>query len=478
LRLATIGTAAGIGIALLAPGWGAGVVGSRGGWRRLDLHPVSQPAAVAGRLVVYVARRDGLGVAALDARSGSTAWSSKASPSGNAPGEPPVLAVVGRRVFFFLPTGSPGFARLVARDARTGRLVWRSGRGAFTAWPSVCPDDASAICASLVAGQGTAAVRFDARTGKARAGLLSRTFGGRELAPGLFDPGGRKPERLIATRGIRLAWRRPLAAIFPLAGASTDWGWSFDRISRVGLYVGDPGWPPIRRRGARVTFDLARSMTAGFRIRDGAVVWRSHGSYLCGYVDCPGGARGGASSAAGAHSGGPSVGVRLRATGTISGVPGGGARPVASRDARARLEGFDPSSGRTRWTFDAGRDRGLLTQAELPPLVAASTIAVRDHGRLVALYLASGRHRRLGRSARGWCRTFSRYKDYAAYRPANGPPTTRYLGQYALFPCRADRRRLPAPRRAPAFVGDIGARAEGLVAWSDVGGVVAVPANP
>jgi outer membrane protein assembly factor BamB len=427
---------------------------------------------------VYVARRDGLGVAALDARTGSTVWSSDASPARNAPGQPPLLAVGGRRVVFFAPTASPELARLVARDAGTGRVLWRSGPGAFTAWPSVCPDEPTAICVSISAREGTVALRFDAAHGRARVGpVLSSSLGGREVGPGLFDAGGRKPERLVATRGTRLAWRRPLAAIFPLAGASTDWGWNFDRIRRSGLFVGGPGWPPIRRTRHRVTFDLARSMTAGFRIRDGAAVWRSRGSYLCGYLHCPGMSAGGASTSAASRSGGTSVGVRMRASGTISGDPSGNGLPVASPDARAVLEGFDPSSGRTRWTFDAGHDPGLLTQTRLPPQIAASTIALRAGGRFVALDLANGRRRPLGPSARAWCMKITQYKEHTPYQPSGGPPVTSYLGEYALFPCRPDARRLPTPRRAPAFVGDVGARAAGLVAWSDTSGVLASPAE-
>jgi hypothetical protein len=108
--------------------------------------------------------------------------------------------------------------------------------------------------------------------------------------------------------------------------------------------------------------------------------------------------------------------------------------------------------------------------------VAANRIVVRAGGHFVALDLASGHHHRLAGSARGWCRKVSRYREHAAYRPASGPPLTNYVGQYVLFPCRADRRSLPTPERAPAFVGDIGARVDGLVAWSDPQGIVAVPA--
>jgi hypothetical protein len=175
-------------------------------------------------------------------------------------------------------------------------------------------------------------------------------------------------------------------------------------------------------------------------------------------------------------SGGVSVGVRLHATGTLSGVPGAGARPVASPDARASLEGFDPRTGRTRWRFEVGRDPGLLAQTRLPPQVGASAIALRTGGHLVALDLASGRRRRLSPSARAWCAKITQYKEHSPYGSAAGPPTASYLGQYALFPCRPDSRRLPPPRRAPAFLGDMGARAAGLVAWSDTSGVFAVPA--
>src|SRR3989442_7498182 len=52
------------------------------GWRRGDLRAVSQPVAVGNRFLLYGARGGGLQVVALNASSGSTAWTAAASPSG------------------------------------------------------------------------------------------------------------------------------------------------------------------------------------------------------------------------------------------------------------------------------------------------------------------------------------------------------------------------------------------------------------
>jgi hypothetical protein len=42
-------------------------------------------------------------------------------------------------------------------------------------------------------------------------------------------------------------------------------------------------------------------------------------------------------------------------TGTFSGPVDSDQPLVLSRDADAKLEGFDPAPGRARWRFDAGR---------------------------------------------------------------------------------------------------------------------------
>src|SRR5919201_1461575 len=187
-------------------------VGAARGWRRADLTAVTQPVAVGDRFVFYAARRGGLQIVALDARTGRTLWAAPATQSNIAPGQPPNLAVIGSVVFYLGKRGSTGpLGELVARDVNNGRVRWRSA----------------------------------------------------------------------------------LRSVFTLPGASSDWGWNFDRANRVSLFVGSPGWKPVKMTPTHFVADLSRAMTAGFRIDDGAVVWRSRGMYLCNYLVCPGGSQAG-----------------------------------------------------------------------------------------------------------------------------------------------------------------------------------------
>src|SRR5439155_21440121 len=182
-------------------------------------------------------------------------------------------------------------------DARTGRERWHSGPGGFTSWPDVCPDRPDAICSTGVlvsGGRPGAELRFDAATGTRLPGAVVSTSVGRQLASGLFDSGERNPEILLVTRGSAIAWKRRLAAIFPTRGPSTAWGWTIDRIERAGPFVGSVGTKPVERP-TEVRYDLARGTSAGFRIRDGSVAWRSPGLYACNYLPCPGASRRGLS---------------------------------------------------------------------------------------------------------------------------------------------------------------------------------------
>src|SRR5262249_44182884 len=288
-----------------------------------------------------------------------------------------------------------------------------------------------------------AQLRFDAKTGKQLPGaVISTRFGGRELAPDLFDPGDRNPELIIATSGAHESWRRPLRAIFTLPGASTDWGWNFDRANRPGLFVGSPGWKPVKLTSTRYSSDLSKAMTAGFRISDGTVVWRSSGSFICYYLPCPGDSEAGYSSPSNAHGPGPTVALRVRGVGRVNGSFNG--LPVASRSARLTIEGFDPGTGHTMWHYDAGHATGLITQRFLPPRMNSTTTVLPRGRRLVALDLRSGRQRPVAASAAAWCRKPVLYKQ-------RGSRLTTYIGQFSLYPCTAKGRRRTTSAAPPSF---------------------------
>jgi PQQ-like domain len=475
-------TAAIVGLVLALTGSTAGhaAKGAGGrGWSRTDLHAVSQPAPIGQSLVVYAERNRRLRVIALDRRSGMTRWSAAASTSVNAPGVPPSFAVTDGNVVYLRPVVGP-VAELVASAGASGRQLWRTEEGQFTSYPEVCFDDSAAICISgmLRSRQQVSLLRFDARTGRRLASpVISTATLGRELSLGLFDPGQRNPELLVATREATITWRRPLKEIFTLHGASTDWGWDIERAGRAALFVGTVGRPPVKQTSRRLTFDLSRTMTAGFRIADGAVAWRSRGTrYICGYLACVGTGRAGFSSPE--DSKGPTVGLRLRMVGTVS-VPRRGPRaPSPSAGARVALEGFDPASGRTRWTFDAGHSRQLLALSLLPAQLSANTVVLRNtRGELVAVNLRTGRRRRVASSAHGWCNGQITYELKVAYPPGSGAGSTHYVGQLALFPCTAAGKRVATPDRVPSFIGAAGARAGSLIAWTDMRGVFAAPAR-
>jgi hypothetical protein len=223
------------------------------GWQRSDLRPVTQPAPAGSLFVLEVAQSGGLAVVGLDAATGATVWSRRASTSEVTAGVAPVLVVAGGKVIYLAPDGSA--AALVAVDAQTGAPVWTTGPGEFRAPPSVRTDAPSAVCVAGVLASDAgdvATLRFDIATGRRLAAPHVTGDAPRELGDGLYDPGVRDPERLTATRRAKVAWSRPLTAIFRLPGATSDSGWNFGRFEQLGLFVGSVGVTPEVRHGRDV----------------------------------------------------------------------------------------------------------------------------------------------------------------------------------------------------------------------------------
>ena len=148
----------------------------------------------------------------------------------------------------------------------------------------------------------------------------------------------------------------------------------------------------------------------------------------------------------------PTVGVRERATGTISvSAESSVESTTLSAGANVTLEGFS-RTGRALWSFDAGHATQLATHANLPE-VGPNESVVPARGGLVALDLLDGSQRRATANLPAWCRAPTSYSENVPYAARSGPPLSHYIGQLSLYPCR--RRRAPTGDAAarPGFRG-------------------------
>jgi len=449
---------------VLFGGYGSAFAASSAGrWTFSRMRPVSSPVAVGGRFVVYVASRQRLMIVGLDARSGKPAWMFPATPSASTPGVGPSVLAIGNRVIF-METAAGVSARLVAVDAVSGRLLWASRAAVFSDWPEPCVGDPRGACdigflVSVLPFPAARLLRFGVTDGRATVGsaLPGSLASARGLASGLYDPGLRHPEYLVSASATRVLWTRRLADIFDLAGASTDNSWDIDRIDRDGLFVGSVGAPAQTTRSGLSVYDVSAAETVGFRMADGSVVWSNAGSqYGCDLLPCPGWL----------SQGGLRVGVRLRETGTLTFRGGGGNGIVAPGDD-VTIEGFDPATGNTLWTFDAGDDAGLIAATEVPPQTRA-TVVVLPNAKVIPnlVDLISGHAMPATGPVEAWCEPLTTTYDLGS------------LGQYtaaaASFACDAEGHRIRTPGRIPSFVGP---SIRGVTAWSDVNQVVAAPSG-
>jgi hypothetical protein len=416
-------------------------------------------------LVLYIEGGGGIQVAGLDPLTGKTLWHEDASPGDTTGGVAPNLAVSGSTVAFLSAIdNSTGSSQLVGVDAATGHRLWHTPTGAFYDWPAPCADAARDICTtgSLGSSQETLALRFQASDGvPAGAVTITQSGGGRRIGPDLYDPGVRSPEAMVAVSGDSVAWDKPLDSVFA-QGDSTDWGWSFIRVPAAGLFVGSVGGPPVSTTATSGVIDLARDQTAGFRISDGSVAWQDPGTWFaCGQLPCPG---------QGLGDGIPTMGLRLRATGTVTSDTTG--TLTLSPGGTVTLEGFDLATGKTIWSYDAGSNADLLDQ--LPPVIGSEVVALpaTSGGGMVALNLATGKAAPVSPTAAGWCGSSVQYKTKVPYPKPGGGSLYERSAFSGYEPCDASGDSAAFPAKVPSFAG---VTVDGLTVTSDSSEVAATP---
>ena len=171
-----------------------------------------------------------------------------------------------------------------------------------------------------------------------------------------------------------------------------------------------------------VTVGVARGMTAGFRISDGSLAWQDPGTvFECDWMFCPG-------QEAGQGSGAPTMGLRLRVTGTATSTLSD-PTPKLSAGADVVIEGFDLATGKTLWSYDVAPMLASLVGS--PPILGSELVAVSTpSGGTVALNLATGKHKPISPESGGWCGVGTGYKTQVGY--PNGHGGTRVRAQRFL----------------------------------------------
>jgi outer membrane protein assembly factor BamB len=436
------------------------------GWTRSDLRPITQPLVVGTRLVLFAAGEDDPRLIGLDPATGSTVWQLDASASEVTPGVAPTVAAVGNTVVYLRDRGDDQVAELVGVDVRSGKTSWVGDAAQYTDWPAPCFDDPSLICTTgYRGGAAVESLRFDAGSGELTSSRAIPGGGGRALASGLYDQGTRDPERMTATDGVRELWTKDLAEIFPGDGRSTDTGWNFDRIPKVGLFIGSLGPVTEELGGERSRSDLTTMEVAGIRIADGSVAWRDPGTtYGCNLMPCPG-----APASSPTEGAVPTHGVRLRITGTLTHTSFEDYEGTWSDDGKVTIEGFDQRTGRTTWTFDAGHSQNLLHGSSFPRSDESAVVVADAKGTLVTLDLATGKHDPVADDLVAWCSEPTTYEVSPPYDSTRN--ITSYVGEGSRFACDPGGSRTDAPATIPSWVG---ATAGGHITWSDTNAVVSV----
>ncbi len=419
------------------------------------MRAIGTPQAANGSAVFDVLNDQGtFELVSLEPKNGKVRWSAPASPSNVAPGVVinPLVIDGGRTVVWLEPSGdlSSGRVSVVAADTMTGKRRWQLGPSwTVSMYPSTCGDDV--VCVTTVIAGSSYRIVVDARTGSIRSQTPFDTDA-REIGENLLQVGAQLTT--IANDG-REVWSRSDSDIFDGLDVAPDYGW--DVHLKDGRYVAALGYTPspqtldAARRSMPYDVDLSKGgATAAFSAATGKTLWvRPDASLFCGPLQFD---------------------IDHPARCIFKGTAHSDGDQLTSSDADVTVEGFDPESGATTWSWHAGNLPSLATGS--PPGAPSSdvlradntTYLVRSGGTTTVLDLDHGPVDR-SRPAVGWCDlsntvtasfTIDVRDDLHAYAASTWYPCT--LAGTA-----------EAPVNAPSFAG---ARIGGNYVWQDRDGHV------
>lgn len=417
-------------------------------WSFDDITPESAVQVVDGVAVGYGTQHGQLVIFGLDATTGRLLWRHAASMSRVTEGVAVQVSVVHDAVVYFGPYQRfrDEAAQMISADPRSGQTRSATRPLPWSRVPYACPRAPARICSTTL-GAGGVSVEWsvDPDTG-AVSSAGDQSSGGRDIGADLIDPLQREPELIERRIGERRIWLRRAEEIFG-PGVSTDHGWLFDKYGDT--YAGTLGAPGRMSPDKRTYVeDLARSdVSAGFRASDGALLWRARGTYVaCNGVlerDDP-------------------VPVRCRYRGHVTyRLAADHNRIVGTTTSGLSvvIEGFDPASGRTRWSHDLGAARAMVGDGVVP-IASDTQSVVRIAGVYRVLDLRTGATSAASAPAY-WC------LDDRTFHAVPQAPTEYRVGE-VVSACRADGAKTTAvPATAPDAVCVAGPDHVRLVAMAD-----------
>lgn len=419
----------------------------RPAWSLVGMVPASRIASVDGGFALYMANQGGgFEMVGLDGRTGKIRWRQPANLSYHRAVNDLDFAADDKTVVVMRPVGGPRtrLVEVAAVDAKTGARRWVYGSSGIRVIqePYRCQRDRLCLTRrNLETGTEDARV-LDFATGRELAS--SKPVDGRELGTGLYASPDLTDVMRIAPSGAQV-WRRSVKEIFGTPRLDLHAGWAVDGDD-AHYVVEASGTEAYSKDGNRYFWN--RAITVGLDAATGRLRWRDPGANLhCGGVsfrfDHP-------------------VRCRAKATETYH-----GAAPSTFVVDDVTAEGFDPATGKTRWSWRAGPVRGLVADDGSVLQVDDTSFTVRNRTGSHLLDLDKGVRPRSEAPTTGWCgsRGFIR----PAQPPADGEE--RGYGVFRETPCEVGGRPVRLPATTPDFAG---ARSGNVFAWADGSGVHAV----